>query len=341
MNRISNIREDKAKLTTFLTARPAPWSEVAGTYDIEFGKALSAKSKKQTRDIIGDLGNGLENIGQTIGNGIEEGANALKGAAEDLADQFAKLGDADFDKSVIFSVAVGQPKKVTNIIATAPLKLDCVNCFVTGSFNLTGHLSVSIMLVHTLPLLKLVQVKAFKLQKLTLDASPQGLAATLELGASITAKESPDSLQFSKELFSAPIPDAGIELPGIFKLGAFVSYEVGVDITFAGTAAFQFGLSAGLPDTAKVMANIKTPDKSSATGFNPSFNPIFDVQSLSESVTVAAFTQPKLSFNIELTKIARFDVHVNVKLPEVSATLTAGFGECLDVPERKISVTDR
>ena len=184
-------------------------------------------------------------------------------------------------------------------------------------------------------------MKEFELQELTLDASPQGLAATLELGASITAKESPDSQQFSKELFSAPIPDAGIELHGIFKLGAFVSYDVGVDTTFAGTAALQFGLTASLPDTARVMANIKTPDESSATGFDPSFNPIFDVQSLSASVTVAAFTQPKLSFDIELTKIARFDVHVNVKLPEVSATFTAGFGEYLDLPERNNSITDR
>ena len=307
-------------MTTFLAARPAPWSEVAGTYDIDFGKALSAKSKKQRRGIIDDLGSGLEHLGQTIGDGIEEGANALE-------DQFAKLGDADFDKSVTFSVAVGQPNKVTNIIAQAPLKLDCVNCFVTGSFKLTGHLSVSTTLVPRLCLLNLVQVKGFKLQDLTIDASPQGLAATLELGATITAKDSPDSLQFSKELFSAPIPDAGIEVPGIFKLGAIVSYEVGVSTAFEGTAAFQFGLSAGLPDTAKVLANINKPDQSSATGFNPSFNPIFDVQSLSASVTVAAFTLPKLSFGIELIEIGRFDVNINVKLPEVSATLTAGLGE--------------
>ena len=141
-------------MTTFLTASPAPWSEVAGTYDIEFGKALNAKSKKQTRNIIGHLGNGLRNIGQTIGNGIEEGASALKGGAEDLADQFAALGDADFNRSVTFSVAVGQSNKVTNIIATESLKIDCVNCFVTGSFELIGNLSVSITTVHTLLLLK-------------------------------------------------------------------------------------------------------------------------------------------------------------------------------------------
>ena len=273
-------------MTTFLTARPAPWSEVAGTYDIEFGKALSAKSEKQRRGFIGDIGNGLENIGQTIGNGIEEGVDALKGGAQDVANQFAKLGDAEIDKTVTFSVAVGQPNNVTHLIATAPLKLDCVNCFVTGSFKLTGHLSVSITLVHTRRLLNLVQVKDFKLQELTIDASPQGLAATLELGATITAKESPESLQYSKELFSAPIPEAGIVLPGIFKLGAFISYNVGFSTTIAGTAEFQFGLSAGLPDTAKVMANINTPDQSSATGFVPSFNPLFDVQNLSASVSV-------------------------------------------------------
>lgn len=140
-------------MTTFLTAKPASWSEVAGTYDIEFGKALTVESNKQTRNFIDDLGDGLDNIGQVIGDGIDDGVDAIKSGAQGLADEFAKLGDANIDKSVTFSVAVGEPNKVTNIIAQAPLKLDCVNCFVTGSFKLTGHLSVSLLLLETLRLL--------------------------------------------------------------------------------------------------------------------------------------------------------------------------------------------
>ena len=174
-------------------------------------------------------------------------------------------------------------------------------------------------------------MKDFKLLELTLDASPQDVAATLELGTTVTAKVSPDSLNYTKELFSAPIPDAGIEVPGIFKLGAVVSYEVGITTTFEGSATFQYGLSANLPNTAKVTADIITPDKSSATGFDgANVNPKFDVKALSASVTVAAFTQPKLFFGIELTKIGKVDVNINVKLPIVSATLTAAYSKCVE-----------
>lgn len=105
-------------------------------------------------------------------------------------------------------------------------------------------------------------------------------------------------------------------MPGIFKLGAIISYDVGISTSFAGTATFQAGLSASLPDTAKVIADVSTPDQSSATGFDDtSVVPIFAVQAMSASVTVAAFTQPKLFFGIELTDIGQFDVNINVKLP--------------------------
>lgn len=140
--RITRIREERKKLTTFLTAKPARWSEVAGTYDLDFGKALTPRDTKHRRDLIGEIGTGLDNIGQAVGNGVQEGADAAKQAAENLGDQFANIGDASLDKSATFNVAVGQPNQVTNIVDQPLLKVDCVNCFITGSFQVTGHLSV-------------------------------------------------------------------------------------------------------------------------------------------------------------------------------------------------------
>ena len=161
-----------------------------------------------------------------------------------------------------------------------------------------------------------------------MDASPQGISATLDLGTTITATDKVDTLSATKELFSLPIPDAGIEVPGIFKLGAILSYAVGFTTSFAGTTTFQSSLSASLPDTAKLTVDINKPDQSSATGVDGvSIQPIFDVQALSASVTVAAFTQPKLSFGIELAEVGQFDVNINVKLPIISATLKAVFSE--------------
>lgn len=166
------------------------------------------------------------------------------------------------------------------------------------------------------------------MQDLTLDAAPQGILAKLELEATLAASDSPESLNFVKELFAFAIPDAGIAVKGFFSLGAVLKYDVGVSSTFKGEGVFDFGLQAGLPDTAKLTADVTNPDSSSATGFDGvSVTPIFDVKSLSASVTVAAFSQPRLEFGIDITKIGHLDVAIEVQLPKVSATLTAEFSE--------------
>lgn len=161
-----------------------------------------------------------------------------------------------------------------------------------------------------------------------MKGSPQGLQAALQLEATITSSDEPDSLQYTKELFSFPIPDVGIEVEGIFKLGATLSYDVGVSSTFSGSATVNFGLLAGVPDSAQITADIQNPGSSSATGWSGgTLTPLFDIERESASVKLAAFSQPKLAFGIELIEIGTFDVALTVKLPEVSVTLTAAFDE--------------
>jgi len=170
------------------------------------------------------------------------------------------------------------------------------------------------------------QIKKLKLKELTLTGTPSGLAAQLELGSTITGGLHPDTLSYSKTLFSVPIPDAGIAVAGIFSLGAIISYDVGVSAAFSGSATVKYGLSASIPNNAKLVANLVTPSSSSATGFEGfQVTPVFDVTTLSAGVTLSAFSQPKLSFGLEITGIAKFDAAFAVKLPEVTATLTGGF----------------
>lgn len=117
-------------------------------------------------------------------------------------------------------------------------------------------------------------------------------------------------------------------MTGLFSVGVTLSYDVGVSSTFQGEGVFDFGLQAGLADTAKLTADVSNPGASSATGFDGvSVTPIFDVKSLSASVTVSAFSQPKLSFGFDLTQVGHVDIAINVELPKVSATLTAAFGK--------------
>lgn len=149
----------------------------------------------------------------------------------------------------------------------------------------------------------------------------------MQLQAVVTATASPAPLQESKELFAAGIPGAGIAVPGIFKLGVSVSYEVGTSATFAGSATVDFGLEASLPNNAKVIADITNPSSSSATGWQgTSFKPNLEVTKLSASLTLAAFSKPKLSFGIELVKVGQVDVGLTMKLPEISSALSAEYG---------------
>ncbi|KAI4098819.1 MAG: hypothetical protein L6R37_006273 [Teloschistes peruensis] len=291
---ITKVQENEATLTTNLTAQKAPWSEIAGSYDLDFGRAIPTNKTIERRGFFDILS-----------------------------------GDSDTSKSVSFPLSVGTPGVTTAIVSTSvsvplPLalhtttdklysfSLNCLDCYVTGSFEVTGHLSV-----HD-----------YHLQDFTLSGTPQDFAAKLMLGTTIAAPYSPDSLSYNKTLFSAPIPDAGISVTGIFSLGAIVSYDIGVSTTFRGSASMNFGLTASLPNTAVAIADIQNPTQSSATGFDAgSFDPSFNLTALSASVTVAAFSQPKLSFGVDITGIGHLDVALALKLPLVEATVAAAYNE--------------
>lgn len=290
-SRVSKVTEDSADLTIRMTTTVAEWSDVAGTYDLDFGKAMprDPAQKLKHRGLWGDI--------------VDVGRGALDAAQ----------GNADVDKDVTFNVAVGQPGKKTNIYTDTKgrFSVDCIDCYITGSWLVQGHL----------------KVEGFVLQDFILEAAPSNFVAKLGLEATVTASKSPESIQSSKEIFSAPIPGAGITVTGIFKLGATVSYEVGTSATFAGTATAEFGLRASLPNGAKVVANINNPESSSATGWEESsLTPTFEVTKLSASITLAAFSQPKISFGIELIKVGNVEVAVTMKLPEISSTLSASYG---------------
>ncbi|KAL9026335.1 MAG: hypothetical protein Q9196_004985 [Gyalolechia fulgens] len=294
--RITQIREDAAKLTTFLTAQKVPWSDIAGTYDLDFGRAIIS-SKNPQRQGLSDK---VTNIGTDITNFLGD------------TDDFMLNGDADFSKSIKFPVDVGTPGEVHPIVSSTLFSLDCTDCYITGSFRVTGHLSI----------------KDFSLQDFSLSGSPQGLAAKLELATNIRAPYSPTSLNYTRELFSMDVPEAGISVPKIFDLGAWITYEVGVTTTFAGSANMTFGVGAGLPDTAVVTANFRNPSLSSATGFDAGqVDPSFDLQGLSAGVTVAAFSQAKLSFGVDIHKVGRLDIAYALKLPGIEAHLKAAYNQ--------------
>ena len=316
---MSKVTDDAANLAIEMTTTIAPWSEVGGTYDIDFGQAIPYK--KPTVNPRGFLGD-VVNIGK------------------DVLD--AAQGNVDQGKAVTFDVNVGSPGTKTEIYKNEgeSFEIDCVDCYVTGSWNVQGHIKVSTPMHsanssmsytrHSSLILTVYrQVDNFNLQDLTLSAAPSNFRAMLKLEATISAEKSPVSLNPAAiEVFSAPIPGAGIEIAGIFKLGATVAYDVGTSASFSGTATVDFGLEASLPNGAKVAADISNPDQSSASGWaGSSLSPIFEVTKIEASIKLAAYSQPTVSFGITLDHVLYFEVAVEIKLPEISSTLAALYGQ--------------
>ena len=143
----------------------------------------------------------------------------------------------------------------------------------------------------------------------------------------MTADYRSDSLKYKHDLFTGSIPGTGISIPGIMNIGPTLTYSVGGNCSFSGSATVDFGLQATIPDSARIVADYGNRGASTATGFSGGeLTPIFGVPNASVSVTLTAFSQLTIDFGVDLTDLGTVGVSLIVKLPEVSATLTAKLG---------------
>ncbi|KAI9802720.1 MAG: hypothetical protein M1825_002742 [Sarcosagium campestre] len=319
---ITNVDQVEGTLKTLLSAVPAPWKEVAGTFDLDFGKISRPKPQRRQRVVRGffdDLADAASGIVDDIGDGLEDVGDEIVNLGEGVLD----LGDVELTKSASFDISAGTPGQRTNILGISAFNLDCVDCFLQGRFEVTGRVSIDNFIPKTI----------------ALDASPSGVKASLQMEASIKGSVNGPQTELNQnktiELFSAPIPGAGIEIPKIFELGAIIELNVVAGINLKAEGTFTFGLTASLNDGAKVSTDLVNVDQSSASGFGVNFDPNFGVERLNGSVTLAAAAQPKLKFGLEVLELGKLDVFLAMKLPEVTASLEGIFdraGACEQTP---------
>lgn len=50
--RINSIREDPSSLTTFLAAEKAPWSDIGGSYEVDFAHTMAPRGNIERRGFI-------------------------------------------------------------------------------------------------------------------------------------------------------------------------------------------------------------------------------------------------------------------------------------------------
>ncbi len=115
MFRISKIIEDVATSTTYLTAQPVPWSDVAGTYDMDFGKAIpfTRPNHLQSRGLWGDITGAVKGAVNDVKSGVDDVTSGVKKAASDIGNLVT--GNLDLSKSVSFGMNAGTPSQKTQL----------------------------------------------------------------------------------------------------------------------------------------------------------------------------------------------------------------------------------
>lgn len=278
-------------LTAHLTAQPIPWSDVAGTYDLEFGHLMPLQGSKQRKE------RGLF----------------------DCTD-----GDCDLDGDFSFPFQIGKTGERTSIVddkvkvnvgsyTVDRFILDCINCYMSGSFKVVGYL----------------KVRDYEMDDFVLMVSPHDISATFELEATLAYSAKPDLLnKWKKETWHMQIPDAGISVGDWLNVGATLHNEIGCGITFKGSATVAFGVGFSIPNDAQATLDVCDHEKSSATGWlgEGSVKPMSDISNASGSVTFEVFDRPKIVFGVDVKFVEKFDVSVQVKMPVFTQSLEAAYG---------------
>lgn len=165
--------------------------------------------------------------------------------------------------------------------------IECINCFITGGFNVAGTLSV----------------RRFMVDKFSIGVSPQNFAAAMEIQATLSTeyKTKPPVFRFTKQLLEFPIPGAGFEIPRILELGATFAYEVGVEFSFTRAIVIEFGVSTSLPNGALAVADLLDFSNSRTIGFEgATFKPRFQVDSGYGNLEIAGVSKPSVALGVKL-----------------------------------------
>ena len=164
----------------------------------------------------------------------------------------------------------------------------------------------------------------------------------MELQAEITNTEKVDEWSHKKELWVMPVPDLGFSIKHLGSIGLTLAYQIGYSTKVLGSANVVFGATSSLPDDAVISLDLKDHEKSSHSGLDGYvLQPILDVKAITGSVKFAVFTQADIRFGMDLEKIGRSDVELNLKIPQLQKRISAGYSKHLTSPVLKMELNDQ
>lgn len=288
---IYNADYDEEGNTAYLYGIEKEWKEVARTFDLDFGRWTLANSNAPS-----DLSKRFGEWGVT------------KGLELDLSSDFS--GNIYSESSPLLDFSI-----------------DCVGCGTSGSVEVTGRVTVDILVP----------------EEVSLTITPRALRA--DMGVQVHAKTgtNPFSISYSKAVLEIPLPWS-IKLPKIGIIGFVLKEKIGVSTK--GNQAetdFEFGMGASVSDDAMLRVDLADSENNEFSGWTPDFEtkPFSISGDAKSDFTIYGQTSLGAQFSI-------FDwgweAVVALKIPELTATIdthpTKG-SACEDAGEEGISVDTR
>lgn len=166
---------------------------------------------------------------------------------------------------------------------------------------------------------------------MTLEVSPDDFRATIELEAAI-AQTAPsfDFLKFEQTIFEAPIPGAGIVVPGILTVGVTGKFDVSGNVGVFGVATTTFGGKTQIPNGGKLQVDLIDFEKSSATGFDKiDSEPILILDDGTITMNAAAGPQLGITIGVDVLDLFGAEAAMNFGVPRFNLNITTGYGKWL------------
>lgn len=223
----------------------------------------------------------------------------------------------DIDSSIDIPFEHGTPEEehlLFEDFSTNPpqLKLTCTNCFTKGSFHTTGT----------------VQTEFFIPKSVTLEVLPEDIQAEVEIKAELAQKSKDvDWAKYELTLFEYPIPGAGIDIPGIFSLGAKIAFNIQGRVLMLGTATVYMGGTLTLDNGASLNMDLTDWENTEATDFNAHWDSDLRLGAASISAIALAGPQPALTLGIDVLESNGLEATLAFGTPTFNINATAGFDE--------------
>ena len=127
-SRITDVDNDEEKNIVYLKSTPAPWKDIAGSFDLDFGIAqlppeiAQSARKRGIGDFFNDIKDGFEDVvedvkdvGENIKDKGEEIIDDVKDKGEeiveDVKDGIKDIGSGELSESFDIPLNIGEEKK--------------------------------------------------------------------------------------------------------------------------------------------------------------------------------------------------------------------------------------